>query len=272
AGNRAGGTSRSGAHIFRKILGIEEVTPGSRCAAAGTRENHRTLESVAEFANVAGPGVSRQHTARRIAQLRTGAGMDGANRHEKMIGERQDIGAALAQRWNRESENVEPEIKILAEAAGLHGGGKIDVGEGDQASFDAQGFRAAEAFERALLQNAEELALRCRRERGDFIENDAAVAAELEAAELALDRAGKGAAFVAEEFAFDELRRKTGTIDFQERRVTSRTEFMNQPGEMVLTGAAFTGDQKSGGRDPASIGQFKKITRCGGRHNDAATV
>src|SRR6266550_2857688 len=95
------------------------------------------------------------------------------------------------------------------------------------------------------------------RERGDFIENDAAVAAELEAAELALDRAGKGAAFVAEEFAFDELRRKTGTIDFQERRVTSRTEFMNQPGEMVLTGAAFTGDQKSGGSDRDFLGEFK---------------
>src|SRR5205823_1068412 len=82
AGNRAGGTRRSGAHIFRKILGIEEVTPPSRCAAVGTRENHGTLESVAEFADVAGPGVSRQHAARRIAQLRTGAGMDGANRHE----------------------------------------------------------------------------------------------------------------------------------------------------------------------------------------------
>src|SRR5438552_2966636 len=198
AGNRAGGTRRSGAHIFRKILGIEEVTPGSRCAAAGTRENHRTLESVAEFANVAGPGVSRQHTARRIAQLRTGAGMDGANRHEKMIGERQDIGAALAQRWNRESENVEPEIKILAEAAGLHGGGKIDVGEGDQASFDAQGFRATEAFKRALLQNAQELALRSGRECRDLIEKDGAVAAELETAELALHRAGKGTALVAE--------------------------------------------------------------------------
>src|SRR5882762_2200033 len=206
---------------------------------------------------LAGPGVGREHTARRVAQLRLRAGMDEANRHQKMIGERQNIGAALAKRRNLESENVQPEIKILAEAAGIHGGGKIDVGEGDKASFDAQGFRAAEAFERALLQNAEELALRSRRERGDFIENDAAVAAELEAAELALDRAGKGAAFVAEELAFDELRRKTGTIDFQERRVTPRTEFMNQPGEMVLTGAAFAGDQKSGGSDRDFLGEFK---------------
>src|SRR5712692_1749686 len=174
-----------------------------------------------------------------------------------MIGERQDIGAALAERRNCERKNVEPEKKIFAEATCRHRSGKIDVGEGDKARFDAQGFRAAEAFEPALLQNAEELALRCRRERGDFIENDAAVAAELEAAELALDRAGKGAAFVAEEFAFDELRRKTGTIDFQERRVTSRTEFMNQPGEMVFTGAAFTGDQKSGGSDRDFLGEFK---------------
>ncbi|HWZ54963.1 MAG TPA: hypothetical protein VNZ63_02775 [Verrucomicrobiae bacterium] len=183
--------------------------------------------------------------------------MDEANRHQKMIGERQNIGAALAERRNLESENVEPEKKIFTEVAGLHGGGKIDVGEGDKASFDTQGFRAAEAFERALLQNAKELALRSRRECRDFIENDAAVATELEAAELAFDRAGKGAAFVAEEFAFDKLRRKAGAIDFQERRVTSRAEFMNQPGEMVLTGAAFTGDQKSSGGDRDFLCEFK---------------
>src|SRR5439155_25855127 len=111
-----------------------------------------------------------------------------------------------------------------------------------KARFDTQGLRTAEAFECALLQNAQELALRARRERGDFIKDDGAVAAELEAAEFALDRAGKSAALVAEEFAFDQLRRKAGAIDFQERRVAARAKFMNQARDVVLTGAAFTGD------------------------------
>src|SRR5713226_2246476 len=180
-----------------------------------------------------------------------------------MIGERQDVGAALAERWNRERENVEPEIKIFAEAPGLHGGGKIDVCEGYETRFDAQGFRASETFESALLQNSQELALRCGRERGHLIENDGAVAAELEAAEFALDGPGKCAAFVAEEFAFDELGRKTGAIDFQERRVAARTEFMNQAREVVFTAAAFTGDQERGGSDRDFRGELKKTERYG---------
>src|SRR5260370_13400079 len=166
-----------------------------------------------------------------------------------MIGERQDIGAALAERRNCEHKNVEPEKKIFAEATCRQRSGKIDVGEGDKARFDAQGFRAAEAFERALLQNAQEFALRPRRERGDFIENDAAVAAELEAAEFALDRAGKSAALVAEEFAFDQLGRKAGAIDFQQRRIASRAAFTDQAREVILPAAAFPGDQERGWSD-----------------------
>src|SRR5207244_11663405 len=98
----------------------------------------------------------------------------------------------------RAKKNENHEKTILPEATEFHGGRKIDVGEGDQASFDAQGFRATEAFKRALLQNAQELALRSGRECRDLIEKDGAVAAELETAELALHRAGKGSALVAE--------------------------------------------------------------------------
>src|SRR5712664_1020209 len=263
ADDRAGGARRGSSHIFRKIFGLEEVVPRSCCAAAGTRENQRALESVAEFADIAGPSIGREHAAHRITQLCIGAGMDGANGHEKMIGKRQYIGAAFAEWRNHESENVEPEIKIFAEAAGFHSGRKINVGEGDKARFDAQGFRAAEAFKRALLQNAQELALRSRRKRGDFIENDGAVAAELETAELALDRAGKSAALVAEEFAFDQLRRKAGAINFQERRIAARAELMNQAREVVLTGATFTGDQESCRSDRDFRSEFKETERCG---------
>src|SRR5260370_40539389 len=147
---------------------------------------------------------------------------------------------------------------MFTEAAGFHGGGKIDVGQSNQASFDAQSFRAAQAFERALLQDAQELALRSGRERGDFIEDDSAVAAELEAAEFAFDRAGKSAAFMAEKFAFDKLRRQASAIDLQEGRVATRAEFMNQAGEVVLAGATFTGDQKSGGGEHGTPREAQK--------------
>src|SRR5882672_4383145 len=82
-----------------------------------------------------------------------------------MISERKNIGATATERRNLESEDVQPEIKVFAKAAGLHSGGKIDVGQCNQARFDAQGFRAAKAFKRALLQNPQQFSLRPRRER-----------------------------------------------------------------------------------------------------------
>jgi len=65
------------------------------------------------------------------------------------------------------------------------------------------------------LQNAQQFCLRVGRERGDFIEDDRAGAAEFQAAEFAVNRSGESAAFVAEEFALDESGRKRGAIDLR---------------------------------------------------------
>src|SRR5258708_31371019 len=121
AGDPTGGARGSRSHIARKISGFDEVILCCRCAAAGMRENNRALESVAEFADIAGPHVGGVHAARRIAQLGIRAGMNGTKYREEMIGEGQDVGAALAKRRNRQDEDVQPEIEILAKGAGFYG-------------------------------------------------------------------------------------------------------------------------------------------------------
>src|SRR5260370_11446072 len=133
----------SRSHIVWKISGLDEVILCCRCAAAGMRENHRALESVAEFPDIAGPRVGCKHAARRIAQLGIRAGMNGTKYRKKMTGEREDVGASFAKRRNREIENVQPKVEILAKGARFHRSGKVHIGESDQARFDAQGFRAA---------------------------------------------------------------------------------------------------------------------------------
>src|ERR1051326_1593960 len=146
-----------------------------------------------------------------------------------MGGKQRDIGAAIAQRWNRNGKHVHAKKKVFPKMAGAHRSGKINIGERDQARFDVQSFGASEAFESALLKHAEKLALRGGRKRGDFIEDDGASAAELEAAEFALDGSGESAALVTKEFAFDELRRQAGAIDFEEWRGASWAGFVGPP-------------------------------------------
>src|SRR5258708_34362158 len=124
AGSRARSARRGGAYTFQKILGLEEIAVASRRTVARTRENHRALERIAEFTDISGPRVGREHAARRIAQLRVWAVVDGANSREQMIGERQGIGAALTKRRNRATEKLEQEIKIYMKATGPPGGGE----------------------------------------------------------------------------------------------------------------------------------------------------
>src|ERR1700687_4003282 len=155
------------------------------------------------------------------------------------MGEGNNVRAALTQRRNEDGENVQAEIKVFAKMPGFYGSGKIDVGEGDETGGDMQSFGAAEPFEGAFLKDAEEFGLRRVGKRGNFIEDDGAVAAQFQAAELALFRAGEGAAFVAEEFAFDKFLREAGAIDFEKRGVTPRTKFVDHAREIILAGTAF---------------------------------
>jgi hypothetical protein len=169
--------------------------------------------------------------------------MDCAEGHEEMFGEKQNISAALAERRHREHQDIQPEKKILAKTAGFDGSGEIHIGEGDEARFDAQSLRSAEAFKRPLLQDAQKLALRPSRKSGDLVENNRAAAAKFEAAEFAVDSAGESAALVAEEFAFHEIWRKAGAINLQKWRIAAGTEFVHEAREVVFARTAFAGDQ-----------------------------
>ena len=169
--------------------------------------------------------------------------MDGSKRREEVFGEKQDISTALAERRNRQQQNIQPEKKILAKTAGLDGSGEIHIGKGDEARFDAQSLGPTEAFEGPLLQDAQKLALRPCRKSGDLVENNRATAAEFEPAEFAFDGAGESAALVAEELALDEIWRKAGAINLQKRCVATGTEFVHEAREVVFARAAFAGDQ-----------------------------
>src|SRR5580765_7262117 len=126
-----------------------------------------------------------------------------------MIGEREYVRAALAQWGNGEGENVQPEIKIFAKVAIGDGRCQIDVGQGHDSRFNTNRLRAAEPLEDTLLQHAKQFALRAGREGRDFVKNDGACSAQLQAAQLALDGACERAQFVAKEFAFHQIWRET---------------------------------------------------------------
>src|SRR5258708_6835127 len=96
AGDRTGGARGSRSHIVRKISGFDEVILCCRGATAGMRENHRALESVAEFADIAGPRVGGQHAARPIPPFVIPAAINSTKNPAKLIAKGHDVAPAIS--------------------------------------------------------------------------------------------------------------------------------------------------------------------------------
>jgi len=154
-------------------------------------------------------------------------------------------------------------IKIFAEAAGLYGGGEIDVGKGNEARFDAQRLSSAEAFESPLLPRRAEACPGPQLKERRLRQEQSCRCRRVETAEFAFDGAGESAALVAEEFALHEIWRKAGAINLQRRVHRGEGRVRARGVRSGLCGTAFAGDQKSCRCDGDFLGQFKEAERCG---------
>ena len=123
----------------------------------------------------------------------------------------------FAQRRDVDADDVQPVEEVLAELARCHGLLERLVGGGDDAHIHLDGLVAADALERAGLQHAQDLGLRGGGHVADLVEEERAAVALLEFADALEGGAGEGAAFVAEQFAFEQLLGDGGAVDGQER-------------------------------------------------------
>jgi hypothetical protein len=98
----------------------------------------------------------------------------------------------------------QPVIQVFAEAAGAHVVLQVAVGRGDDAHVHRHRPVAAERPELALLQHAQQLDLEGRAGFADFVEEQRAAIGLLEQADAVVDRAGEGAALVAEQLGFEQ--------------------------------------------------------------------
>ncbi len=126
-------------------------------------------------------------------------------RCEEVTDQERDVFAALAQRRNGETNDVQPEVEVLAKRAGGDLRLEVAIGRGDQADVDAR-VRAvgADALNLTGLEEAEEHDLHARAHLADFVEEDGAVRRHLEEAGLVAVGAGEAAADVAEQFGFEQ--------------------------------------------------------------------
>ena len=120
------------------------------------------------------------------------------------------------------------------------------MGGGDDAHVAADRAIAADALERALLQDAQQLDLHLHRHVADFVEEQRAALGKLEAPDPRGERAGEGALLVAEQLAFEQVRRNGAAVDGHERGVCPRRQLVQVPGRQLLAGAGLAEDEHVG--------------------------
>src|SRR5262249_27476916 len=114
------------------------------------------------------------------------------------------VGASLAEGRQRDGEDVDAIIQILAERPFAHRTLHVLVRGRDDSLVGANGLRTAEPFELAKLKHTQELCLRGERELAHFVQEEGSPLSELEAPLLPRVRAREGASLVAEELGLEQ--------------------------------------------------------------------
>lgn len=210
-------------------------------------EDGRPFNDVLEFADVAGPAVGAELEAGGVAQAKAGLAELGGGEGDEVFGEGVDVGGAVAERGDFDREGAEAEVEVGAEAAFLDFAVEVAVGGGDDADVGFESLFATEALKAFLLDDAKEFGLEGGVEFADFVEEECAAAGAFEDAVAAGDGSGEGAAFVSEQFAFDQGRGEGGAVDGEEGLLRAAAVNVDAAGDDFLADAAFAEEEDVGG-------------------------
>jgi hypothetical protein len=205
-------------------------------------EQHRALDGVAQLAHVPGPGVALERRQRvpgdaldLLAELLI--------EQLDVVGDQQaNVVAPLSQRRQRHRHHVEAVEQVLAELALLHFLLQGSVRGGNDAHVDLNIRGAADALERLLFEEAQELGLEQGHHLADFVEEYRAAVGRFQQAALLPVGAGERAALVAEQLALEQRLGQRRARDVHERLRRSITAVVNDLRCQVLAGAALAGE------------------------------
>ncbi len=106
--------TRGGRAACGPVRGGEAETLGGHLRAVAQKRH--ALHDVGQLADVPGPGIGQQGLARIRGHQLGGPAVVGAGPRQEMIGQQENVRAALPQRWQAQGEHGQPVVKVLAQA------------------------------------------------------------------------------------------------------------------------------------------------------------
>jgi hypothetical protein len=117
------------------------------------------------------------------------------------------------------------------------------MGGGDQPHVELQRAAAADPFQFALLQDAQQLGLKGRRDVADFVEKERAAVGHFEAALARRHGAGEGALLMPEEFRLEQILGQRSAVEADVGSARTWRVVVDGVGDQFLAGARLAADQ-----------------------------
>src|SRR5713101_1301619 len=127
---------------------------------------------------------------------------------------------------------------------------EIAIRRSNQPDVDFSRHGAAQALEFTLLENPQELGLDLNWDVSHLIQEQSAFVGKFETADFLCNRSGKGSSLVAKEFAFQQVKRDSGAVQFDVRTSTTRADVVNRMRDELLACACLTLNHYSRRRGP----------------------
>jgi hypothetical protein len=149
----------------------------------------------------------------------------------------------VAQRRDVDVEDVEPVVEVLAKAPVADPFLEIAVGGRDDPDVDPQRFVGSQRLDGPLLEHPQQLGLRGQRHLRHLVEQQRPAVGRPEPPLAPPDRAGEGAALVAEQLRLQQRVGERRAVDRHEGAAVPGPALVQGAGDQLFAGAALAADQ-----------------------------
>ncbi|RMU45974.1 hypothetical protein ALP29_05253 [Pseudomonas syringae pv. avii] len=161
----------------------------------------------------------------------------------KMLVQQRNIFATFTQWRQAQLRDVEPIGQVFAKAPGTGFFQQVGLGGSDDAQVHLDTLVGAQPLQLLFLQYAQQFHLLGQGHAFDFIQEQGAAVGIFQFADAFAVGAGEGAAFMSEEFGFEQLLGDCRAIEGHERLLCAWAEVVQAAGDQLLAAAGFTANQ-----------------------------
>ena len=192
---------------------------------------------VDQLAHVARPVMPEQPSQLARWQARCLTAMALRSLVGEVFEQQRNVFTAFTQRRNPQGGDIQPVVEVFTETPSLDLVEQVRFDRADHPQIDLNAAVGTQAFEGFLLQHAQQFDLLGQRQAFHLIEKQRAAVGMLDAADTLALGAGKGAAFMAEQLALEQVLGNRRAVQRDKRLAGAVAEIMQATGNPLLAAA-----------------------------------